>query len=676
VRAYLEARLPGFSGSNQVPELAVIVQQLVPAEISGVLFTADPVNGRRHQMVGNYTTGLGDALVSGEVAPEEFTLTRPRGRYAGPMALKPFGRRLFKMGKRLERELGGPQDIEWAIAEGRLYLLQSRPITTLLGFDPIIGEFNDSLTGDYLWSCVNVGEAMSMVMTPFTWSLLSGAYAEMDVVPGFSMLGNIGGRPYQNVTVGMTIFRVLRRDTEELFREMGGVREEFLQSMDQYLEPLPGVSPLSILPNVLRMLAKQRAGLRNPEPFLAENPLWCRDWCQKIKGITETSDLVDVFELELTPRVKDVFWRVVATAWRQGELIGRLRRQLVDLAGQEDADTLLSSLSTADELLPSVGPLVGIARVARGEMSRETYLERWGHRSATETEAYLPRPAEDPGWLDNQLRAFRKAPVDVDALLVETGSRYRAAWERLAKRYPRKKKGIQQRLEDAAASTRTREAVRSELTRLVTVARAWVLRVGELTGLGEGAFFLTVEELLDLLRGRGAPIETIPARKETYERYKTLGPYPMTIHGRFDPFRWAADPDRRSDLFDAHGILSEIKIKTSEDLILGIPGSAGRYEGSVRYLDDPDQGEALLPGEVLVTSQTNIGWTLLFPRVGAVVTDVGAPLSHAAIVARELGVPAVVNCGDATRRLRTGDRVLVDGVQGQVTILARSEHSL
>jgi pyruvate,water dikinase len=89
----------------------------------------------------------------------------------------------------------------------------------------------------------------------------------------------------------------------------------------------------------------------------------------------------------------------------------------------------------------------------------------------------------------------------------------------------------------------------------------------------------------------------------------------------------------------------------------------------VRRLDHPEEGVELEPGEILVTSQTNIGWTLLFPRAAAIVTDVGAPLSHAAIVARELGIPAVVNCADATARLRTGDRVRVDGVQGTVEIL-------
>jgi len=169
-------------------EMAVIVQRMVPADISGVLFSADPVTGGRDRMIGNYVHGLGERLVSGELAPCEFTLSRPRGRYQGPPELRRFARRLYKLTIRLERDLGGPQDVEWAISRGKIILLQSRPITTLMGFDPVTGEFNDSLTGDFVWSCVNVGEAMSMVMTPFTWSLLRGAYTELDILPGYSSL--------------------------------------------------------------------------------------------------------------------------------------------------------------------------------------------------------------------------------------------------------------------------------------------------------------------------------------------------------------------------------------------------------------------------------------------------------------------------------------------------------
>jgi pyruvate,water dikinase len=106
-------------------------------------------------------------------------------------------------------------------------------------------------------------------------------------------------------------------------------------------------------------------------------------------------------------------------------------------------------------------------------------------------------------------------------------------------------------------------------------------------------------------------------------------------------------------------------------LVTGSPGSSGRAEGFARCLERLEDGEELRPGEILVTAQTNIGWTFLFPRAAGIITDVGAPLSHAAIVARELGIPAVVGCGDATQRLTTGDWVRLDGGRGTVEILKR-----
>jgi phosphoenolpyruvate synthase/pyruvate phosphate dikinase len=144
-----------------------------------------------------------------------------------------------------------------------------------------------------------------------------------------------------------------------------------------------------------------------------------------------------------------------------------------------------------------------------------------------------------------------------------------------------------------------------------------------------------------------------------------LPPYPAVIIGRFDPIQWTADPNRRSDFFNSRAPITS----PGSNTIKGFAGAVGCVEGTVRRLDSAEEGGQLRPGEVLVTMTTNVGWTPLFPRAAAIVTDVGAPLSHAAIVARELGIPAVVGCGDATMRLHTGDRVLVDGGQGIVRIL-------
>ena len=193
------------------------------------------------------------------------------------------------------------------------------------------------------------------------------------------------------------------------------------------------------------------------------------------------------------------------------------------------------------------------------------------------------------------------------------------------------------------------------------------MQAGKVTGIGQDVFFLMVDELTALLAGDKSPLGVIPARCEMYARYCALPPYPAIIYGRFDPFQWAADPHRRRDSYDARKTDAAPMSLT----IKGNAGAAGCVEGFVRCIERVEEGDQIQPGEILVTTSTNIGWTPLFPRLAAIVTDVGAPLSHAAIVAREMGIPAVVGCGNATSLLKTGDRVCVDGGKGIVEILGR-----
>ncbi len=224
------------------------------------------------------------------------------------------------------------------------------------------------------------------------------------------------------------------------------------------------------------------------------------------------------------------------------------------------------------------------------------------------------------------------------------------------------------RLLEAARLTRLREAGRSEGIRAFWVSRTFVQRVGELLDLGDDAFFLEHEEVVDLLAGNDESTTQISARKAAYKKYNSLPQYPTVIMGRFDPFEWAADPNRRTDIFDATGLLKQHFTEQIE----GLPGSAGHAEGQVRIIHSAEEGDLLQPGEILVAITTNVGWTPIFPRAAAVITDVGAPLSHAAIVARELGIPAVVGCFNATSILKTGDFVRVDGGKGIVEIIGRT----
>ncbi len=218
VQAYSQAK-----GLDTIHELAVVVQRLVRADVSGVLFTADPVSGSHMRMMGNFVYGLGEELVSGEAEPYTFTFERPRGKYDGPSKLKRFARKLYRLGTRLEKELGCPQDIEWAIADGNLHLLQSRPITTLLGYDPVTGEWNDSLTGDFLWSRNNFGEARPDVMTPLTFSMSEKVWDAVSILPGYSLAGNICGRYYANISASISMSRAMGKSPDSAREMMEGM---------------------------------------------------------------------------------------------------------------------------------------------------------------------------------------------------------------------------------------------------------------------------------------------------------------------------------------------------------------------------------------------------------------------------------------------------------------------
>jgi pyruvate,water dikinase len=330
--------------------------------------------------------------------------------------------------------------------------------------------------------------------------------------------------------------------------------------------------------------------------------------------------------------------------------------------GEEDADLMLSGIGAGGEELSSLGPLMGLHDVARGRMTREEYTRKHGHRGANEYELSEPRPSEDPGWLDRQLELLEG--LDPEALLERRRADAEEAWARYGRRHPAEVESTRGRAAAAAAAARAREAVRSECARMAATARAFALHAAERTGLGEDVFFLSLSELLDALQGRKTPSEIVALRRGAYHRLRALPPFPALIRGRFDPFEWAKSEDRRSDVFDA--MADGSREEPRETVVRGLPASGGVVEGRVRHLRSPDEGHLLEPGEILVAVATNVGWTSTFPRAAAIVTDVGAPLSHAAIVARELGIPAVVGTRNGTEVLVDGDLVRVDGARGTV----------
>lgn len=669
------ARVQAYSAAHQLDQthiMAVIVQCMIPAELSGVLFTADPVTGSYTSMIGNFVYGLGEQLVSGEANAIAFELLRPKGEYKGPDALQPFAAKLYEYARKLENELDVAQDIEWCVAQGKLYLLQARPITTLTAGNLDTYEINESLAEDTLWVNTNVAEAVPDVFSPFTWSIIRGFDRELNFIPGYYVWsGNIYGRVYSNIGRRISVIAALTGwDTKRILGLLGDLFGQAPDDMQVPLRPFSRSEVIrDVLPGIWRVITNMVKTNFTLKRFLRENPEYCQEISITIANIQTKADLLALWRDTLHPYTNKAWW--CHTTGGSGVLkMMTLERKLTNLVGKEDANTLLSNLRGSGGL-DSLGPVVGIAAVRKGEMSREEYLKRYGHRGPHEFELSIPHPAEDTHWLDQQLQEFAVADIDVDELLRRQEGQFEAAKKRFKERYPRKHRWLERQLAAVAKGAHRREAARSEFTRAFRTIRAFALKAGVLTGSGEDIFMLYVDEVEALLAGEDTAVKHIPMRKTNYEKYKALPPFPSVIRGRFHPEAWLNDPNRRYDYFDA----TRPPPPVSEDRLTGIPGASGRVEGVVRVLSTPEEGASLQAGEILVAATTNVGWTPLFPRAAAIITDIGAPLSHAAIVARELGIPAVVGCGHATARLKTGDRVIVDGGQGTVEILKGSSAS-
>jgi len=535
------------------------------------------------------------------------------------------------------------------------------------GYNPVTGKWNDSLLGDFLWSSVNVSEAVPDVMTPSTWSLWWIFHYETNPIefPGnYPFCGNIGGRPYFNLSLLFSVYQAIGQDAR---KEMRG---DMIGSAPAEIDipTLPFSAFLvyrTVLPGTFKARWLMSRCQKSMPQFLEVTPAWCRATRNEIASWTTPQSLLMGWREMLKPAIVRACQMLRTVTAGLAEPATRLRQDLSTFVGSTDANTILSNLSGASGDLASLGPLLGLAQTAEGGLSRETYLERYGHRGPHEMELFAPGADDDPSWFEKQLAQFTPMPVNVESLLASQRAEQAAAWARFESRFPGKVSATRRRLEKVTAAAKNREAVRSEVTRITRLIRSFLLCAGEVAGLGDDIFFLSLDEMSEMLAGDKSSVTYIPARREAYRQYSTLPPYPAIIIGRFDPSAWAADPNRRSDIFDSR----QPKPVPATAAITGFAGAAGIVEGTVRRLDKPEDGSQLQQGEILMTVTTNVGWTPLFPRLAAIVTDVGAPLSHAAIVAREMGIPAVVGCGNATMLLKTGDRVRVDGSNGKVTIL-------
>jgi pyruvate,water dikinase len=666
--------------------MAVVVQRMVDPRSAGVLFTADPVTGNRKVATVDAVLGLGEALVSGLVNPDVFTVRDGAvvARVAATQQDQPAltdaqAVRLVRLGRRIEAHFGRPQDIEWCLVDDDFQIVQSRAITTLFP----IPERNDQENHVYL--SVGHQQMMTDAMKPLgisCWQLT--AMAQMLTA---------GGRLFVDATRGLSS-PAGRAGLLDLVGRGDPLTRDALETIldrDDFIPLRPDAGPAG-------------RGAATPPAPIATDPAIVTELIERgrqslaalrrdIRGQTGPAlfdFLLEAFEehkrvLTDPLSIQAIMAGMEATWWLNdhlGEWLGESNAAdtlTLSAPGNITSEMGLALLDVADVIRPHpevVAFLRGVEdehfldelpKVAGGTEARdaiEAYLDRYGMRCAGEIDITRPRWSERPSTLvpmilDN-VRTFEPG---VAARRFEHGRREAAA----------KKQDVLARLrplpdgeQKADETERMIERVRTfigyrEYPKYAIISRYFVYKQAllaeaeRLVSAGvlaakEDVFFLTFQEFHDVARVNRVDGRLIRERRDAFRSYEALtSPRVLTSDGEV-----LSGAYRRDDV--------------PAGALAGLPVSAGTVEGRARVILDMAKAD-LEAGDILVTVYTDPSWSPLFVAVAGLVTEVGGLMTHGAVIAREYGLPAVVGVDRATRLIRDGQRIRVHGSDGYVEIL-------
>ncbi len=682
-------RAKAYRGQKKIDEqnlaMAVVVQRLVPAEVSGVLFTRDPLDPEGQLLLIEAAWGLGDAVVSGRVTPDRFRVHRESGRLVErhvaaslPDATRESRRdlptcgclnelqlgALFELAMRVESVYGEPRDIEWAWANGQPWLLQARPITTAGAFEreqarraEIARLATLADPRGTVWAKYNLSEVLP-APKPMTWSIVRrfmsghGGMGLMlrdlgfDPDPLFDELGGndlICGRTYVN----------LSREAKSHFRglpyhhSLAEIREHPERAF--YHQPTPDPSQVDArfvlrLPVLIFKMLRARRRLRRESRTLAERLR--RDVFPRFLAEVQAARKVAIADLsdrQLLDRLHEWITRTLDELARWSLRPAVLAADALDAVQQRLARTLGAeqAAATARSLLSGVRPdpetdLAGDLQAhAAGRLSQDDFLSRHGHRGPQEMELAAPR------WRDEPSRLVGSACQGSPAPTRQTRAR--------DVQPPTLDSRTEADLERARTYMALRETGKHYLMLGYEFIRQALVELGRRHQLADDIFFLELDEVPRLISGEDLSDLATRRRKERQLLLSIDAP-PVLFSGDLVAI---GRPPTVVDAPQLHGT----------------PASAGVVEGPALVLELPVPPRDLPVGFILVCPSTDPAWVPLFVRANGLIMETGGILSHGAIVARELNLPAVVGITQAVSRIRTGQRLRVNGNTGSVSLL-------
>ena len=627
--------------------IGVVIQEFVKPEFAGVIFTSDIITGKDDKIVGNYVHGEGEKLVSGSENAEEFRLGVMEYSYEGSPELAPYAKLLRKYTLAIKAFYGMPMDIEWAVSGGRTYILQARPITTLKRLDPTNYDINGTRSGCKLLTKTNVGEIFMKPVSPMTFSVLE-KINEFLGLPDW--LDNICGQAYMNISVMCSLMMSFGKSREKAYETVRDLVGEIPEGIEIPVSPFDKKAFMKQMRSILFPKNKSTLSKKEKHEMVQNLDKISLSLIEEIRRINSSSELMAYWDNVLVKNLNDGLASIMAESGMSLVPLFGTRKKIAKIAGDDLAGRLCTGCVG---ILDCMKPMLLLEDVASGAMTREEYIRICGHRCADEMELMAPRPYEDPAFPDALLKDMKESNANLHLMQEKQQQSYEEAVAEFNQKYPSKAKWLDKKTAKFVHANSFREDIRSKGVRIFCVFREYILKAGELNGLGDDIFMLSYEEMFSLLKGDKTSLQYIPARKLSFARYNSYPGFPNLVVGRFDPDEWMAAPDRRYDVY-VSGRESEGELSSD---VKGFAGAAGIVTGTVRVVEDVSGIGGINEGEILVTRATNIGWTVAFHKVSAIVTDIGAPLSHAAIVAREFGIPAVVGCRNATWSRSTAARV-------------------
>ena len=735
LEVYLSAfssRVKKYRKENNIEEVtipSVIVQKMVNSRCAGVAFGANPVNSNIKEVVISAMFGLGSGLVDGigtadtytiennnikkEVAEKDYYHILESGKVVKKKVETSISnlqvlkdeeiQEIVQLVKKASEFFGRFQDIEWAYEGSKLYLLQSRPITTLANSKE--GKIN-------LFDNSNIIESYGGVTTPLTFSFIRMVYEnvyielckifnvkqekiEMNSQMFKNMLALIDGRVYYNLYgwYGMLSMFPGIGNNKRFMEQMMGVRE----SLPDDLFPVP------------KETFKDKLGLINTEYGLIKGFLKLRGMTEKfysrLNKALEDKNIqnMDLYELhdyyyELEKQLLHKWDAPLVNDFLAMIFYGKLKEKCRELF-KEKGDAIHNDLLCGEGGIISSEPAKRIKELARLAKDNNELLELLENKDVLRIQRELPKYKEfnekineyldkfadrcleelkletltlrdNPSSLYASIATFARRIKDKEIVEIDENKNRIAAEKKVNRRLkmkPFQKAKFNYLLKQARYTVKNRENLRFERTLLFGRVRELFLRIGFILASmnvieeKRDIFYLEVDEILFYIDGKSTTNnlkELIAIRKKEYEKYQNNTPDnrfysygAVNIGNTFKRIEENKDEDEQE---------AKVKLK-------GIGASPGKVKGKVRVIRDPANAK-LEQGEILVAEFTDPGWIMLFPAASGILVERGSLLSHSAIVSRELGIPAIVGIAGLLDNLQDGDEVELDGTTGEVKI--------